>query len=320
MVIGGDTTKIEIRGNAGISRAKSLLNRGFGVERGGKIVLHPVEVAYLACNPSYSVYEGGKKLELEDVFRWCFSNRENVLLFFVYRDLRDRGRRVRIQGNRIVEKKVYLPVSERDILRFSEFSLKSGLKPDILAVVDEEGDVTYYRLWKWDETGEQEGEPEPFTGVFAGDRVVTNCMHVFERFFYGSMSKGLVTLSLVEAVYLSERGILSLDVSGEELLREAKRVEENFEERYRVYRDLKSRKFVVKTGFKFGSDFRVYDRVESVRDLPHSKYLIKVAEEMRASEMASHARVASTVRKKMVFCYFNSEGEPEYICFERVKV
>jgi len=307
-------TRIEIIEKTGVSKARSLAGRGFGVERGGKVVLHPVEVAYLAALGN-SVYLGNKKLGLEEVFRWCFSDRKNVLLFFVYRDLRDRGRKVRVSGDKIVGRDIYIPISERDELVFPELIKKKC----ILAVVDEEGDVTYYRFDRWDERGEQEGEPEPFTGVFAGDRVVTEITSVFERYFYGSMARNVVTLSLVEAVYLYEAGILRLDVSAKELLEEARRTEENFDIRYIFYRDLKKRRFVVKTGFKFGSDFRVYEKVESANDLPHSTSLIKVGEKMKASEMASHVRVASAVRKRMVFGFLKN-GKPEYVFFERIKV
>ncbi len=310
---GGIPTRIDIVSRTGVSKARSLSGRGFGSERGGKVVLHPVEVAYLSlCGAS--VYMGKRKLEVEEVLSWCFSDRKNVLLFFVYRDLRDRGRKVRISGDRLICRDIFIPVSERDELVFSELPDKC-----IVAVVDEEGDVTYYRFGRWDERGNQMEELETFTGIFAGDRVLTSNRAVFEKYFYGSLARNVVTLSLVEAAYLCEMGVLKLDVPVDELLREARKAGENFEVRYAIYRDLKERKFVVKTGFKFGSDFRVYEEVRKAGDLPHSKFLVKAGEKMRASEMASHVRVASAVRKKMVFGFLKGENV-EYVFFERVKV
>ncbi len=302
--------RIDLKEDYGVTKARTLAGRGFGVERGGYVILHPVEVAYLSTTGN-SVYSGNRKLGVSEVLKWCFRDRKNVLLFFVFRDLRSRGKRVRVLENLVVGREVYRPVSEREVVDFQElYGSKS-----ILAVVDEEGDVTYYRTSTWDCYGNHEEKIDEFNGIFAGDRVVTDRKDVFEKYFYGSMKDGVVTLSLIEAFYLLEEGKLKLDVSKTELLEAAKSVEENFEERYLYYRDLKERMFVVKTGFKFGSDFRVYEKVESCRDLPHSKYLVKVAEKMKASEMASHVRVANAVRKKMVFCFSG-----KYLCVERVRV
>ena len=306
-------TRIDLSQDYGVSLSKNLSRRGFGVERGNRILLHPVEVAYLATAGN-RVYLNGRELSVLEVLRWCFKRRENVLLFFAYRDLRNRGKRIRVDGNFLAGKHVFLPVSERDFLNFEDICGKNFY----LAVVDEEGDVTYYRHFEWDCTGEQEEDIPRFEGVFAGDRVVTTAKHVFEKFFYGSLRDGVVTLSLVEALYLLEKGVIELDVSREELVKVALDVEKNFLDRYTVYRDLKERGFVVKTGFKFGSDFRVYEKVESTRDLPHSKYLVKVADGMRISDIASHVRVAGVVRKKMLFC-FDTE-RLRYLCIERVRI
>ncbi len=301
--------RIDIKGEFGVSNARTLLRRNFGVQRGNNILLHPVEVAYLAVK-GCSVYRN-KKLDVMEVLKWCFENRDNVLLFFAFRDLRDRGRRVRISGKLLVGKDVFYPVSERETISFSEIYGKNF----ILAVVDEEGDVTYYKHYPWNCFGKQEEEIEEFEAIFAGDRVVTSERKVFEKYFYGSSSGEIVTLSLVEAMYLAEKGKMKLNLEVEELRREAERVEKNFATRYELYKDLKNRNFVVKTGFKFGSDFRVYEKVECSKNIPHSIYLVKIAEEMKASELASHVRVAGTVRKKMLF-YFDRK----YICFERVKI
>ncbi len=302
--------RIDLKSDFGVSKAKTLIRRGFGVDRGNIVVLHPVEVAYLSVN-GYSVYLSNKKLELLEVLKWCFQNKENVLLFFVFKDLRDRGRKVRISGKYLVGKDVFYPISERDFVDFSEIYGKKF----ILAVVDEEGDVTYYKHYPWDCVGEQKEEIEKFNAVFAGDRVVTGENHIFEKYFYGSIKGNVVTLSLVEALYLLEKGKLNLNIKKEELVREARKIEENFDDRFKLYKDLKKRNFVVKTGFKFGSDFRVYEKVRSIKELPHSKYLVKIAKKMKASEIASHVRVANAVRKKMVF-YFNNN----YLCFERIKI
>ncbi|RUM33056.1 MAG: tRNA-intron lyase [Archaeoglobus sp.] len=310
---GVKVARIDVFEDYGVSRSKNLARRGFGRERGNSVLLHPVEVAYLSTK-GCSVYLNEKKLNITEILKWCFKKKENTLLFFVFSDLRNRGRKIKVEENFIVGNEIFVPISERDFVDFREIV---GRKFN-LAIVDEEGDVTYYKHSEWNCVGRHRENIKPFDGVFAGDRVLTCNKEIFEKFFYGSMNDGIVNLSLVEAVYLAEKGLLKLDVSNEKLKYTARQMEKKFEERYAVYRDLKDRGFVVKTGFKFGSDFRVYEKVENLRDLPHSKYLVKVAERIRASELASHVRVARAVRKKMVFC-FDIKGL-RYICIERIKV
>ena len=76
---------------------------------------------------------------------------------------------------------------------------------------------------------------------------------------------------------------------------------------------------VVKTGFKFGSDFRVYDEITDVSQLPHSKYLVSnVKGKLRLPEISRAVRLANSVRKKMVFS-FKAE-ERKYLVLDRVKV
>jgi tRNA-intron endonuclease len=147
---------------------------------------------------------------------------------------------------------------------------------------------------------------------------LTQNTEIFSRYFYGSEKGEMVALSLIESVYLAEKGALKLiNADKNELLRRAREVEVNFDRKYEVYRDLKSRNLVVKTGFKFGSDFRAYKKVEDVNDLPHSEYLVDIADDrdLRLSEVARAVRLAQNVRKKMVFAY--DEG---YLCIERVRV
>ena len=121
---------------------------------------------------------------------------------------------------------------------------------------------------------------------------------------------------MIESLYLAEKGFLE----GVEVKELQKLVGDNFR-KYEVYKDLKRRKFVVKTGFKFGSDFRVYDKVESIDDLPHSKYLVTVVDDRDISmgEIVRAVRLAHNVRKRMVFAFKNGDREC-YLTVERIKV
>ena len=81
---------------------------------------------------------------------------------------------------------------------------------------------------------------------------------------------------------------------------------------------MKERDFVVKTGLKFGSDFRVYEYVSE--EIPHSKYLVNVFRKpIPAFEIVRAVRLAHSVRKTLVFACKDGERN-RYIAVERIKV
>jgi tRNA-intron endonuclease len=305
-MIGGDFAVVKAK--------KSLERRGFGVKRGDRIYLHPLEVVYLQIKGIESFGE------LEDVLSWAESRMEDFsTYYFVYEDLRDRGNKVKIQGEFLLTKKPYLPISERKTIRMEEIAEKARNFDELrLAVVDEESEITYFRVYEPDMMGEQKEELPEIAGILSDEYVITKQTEIFSRYFYGSEKGDLVTLSLIESLYLLDmRKLNLLNADREELVKRAREVERNFDRRYEVYRNLKERGFVVKTGFKFGSEFRVYRKVESVDDLPHSQYLVDIADskEIRLIDLARAVRLAQNVRKRMVFAYGKN-----YLCFERVKV
>jgi len=297
-----------------VNAKKSLERRGFGIKKGDKIYLHPLEAVYLQIKG----IEGFG--ELKEVLEWAKTRVEDFsTYYFVYEDLRDRGNKVKIQDKYLLTKRAYLPISERRIVRIPELARVAMKFNDFrLAVVDEESEITYYRVHQPEIVGEQREELPEITAILMRDRVLTQNTEIFSRYFYGSEKGEMVALSLIESVYLAEKGALKLiNADKNELLRKAREIEVNFGRKYEIYRDLKSRNLVVKTGFKFGSDFRVYRKVENVSDLPHSEYLVDIADnkDLRLSEVARAVRLAQNVRKRMVFAY-----DKGYLCIERVRV
>jgi len=295
-----------------VKAKKELERRGFGIKRGDKIYLHPLEAVYLQ---NKGIENFGR---LEEVLRWAESKVEDFsTYYFVYEDLRERGNKVKIQGELLLTKKPYLPVSERRIIRMEEIAEKVRNFDELrLAVVDEESEITYFRVYEPEMIGEQREELPEIEGILSGEFVITKRTEIFSRYFYGSEKGEIITLSLIESLYLLEKGKLRLINADKGMLVEiAKEIERNFERKYAVYSDLKRRGFVVKTGFKFGSEFRVYRKVESVDDLPHSEFLVDIADDLRLTDLARAVRLAHSVKKKMVFAF----GE-KYLCFERVKV
>ena len=83
---------------------------------------------------------------------------------------------------------------------------------------------------------------------------------------FGERDNSRLVLDLREALFLLEKDKIEIEdsngekVSFEELLKQAEKREKNFYNKFIVFRDVRDRGYVIKTGFKFGFDFRVYPR------------------------------------------------------------
>jgi tRNA-intron endonuclease len=101
----------------------------------------------------------------------------------------------------------------------------------------------------------------------------------------------------------------------------AAKLQPEFEQRLAVYKDLKKRGMIVKTGFKYGTHFRVY---EGDPDCEHSEFLMHAVPtdfETTWEEISRAVRLAHGVRKQMLFARLPKvkKGEIDYIRLARIK-
>ena len=171
-----------------VKRNKILERRGFGVKKGERIILDPVEVVYLFIKSNAKVILEGRRCSFKEVFEWAKNKKENFMCqYFVYEDLRDRGYRVKVSSDFLIANHVFYPISEGETIRIPELSKKSeNLDHIVLAIVDEESEITYYKAYKIDPIGKQEENFIKIDGYLALDRVLTQNTEIFARFFYGS--------------------------------------------------------------------------------------------------------------------------------------
>jgi tRNA-intron endonuclease len=157
------------------------------------------------------------------------------------------------------------------------------------------------------------------------DEVTSKELH--HRGFYGKAVGGRLQLSLVESAYLMEKGAISIaDREGNplnlgEFKKRARKVEEDFDAKYQVYKDLRDKGLVVKTGFKFGSHFRVYKQVEAPDKAPHSEYLIHTLPRdyvFTLPVLSRAVRLAHSVRKEMIFAHPEGTGV-KYLEIKRLR-
>ena len=263
-----------------------------------------------------------------------------VTRYIVYRDLKERGYAVRAgraglwlypRGARRGEKPARYFVhirSEKDLISIPDLdrllrSARNMRKELILAIVDEESDVTYYevRAAKLEGTrSENEGKEErelTCTASLADDRVVIHDEASAERLhreFYGKLigDKQLI-LSLIETAYLmreNNRMVVQTpagDMSYEQFIDYATDKDRDFKDKLVVYTDLRAKGLILKTGFKFGSHFRVYTALQQ----KHSSYLVHVVHPeyiFAMNELARAVRLAQGVRKRMIFAYVDGDG------------
>jgi tRNA-intron endonuclease len=329
--------------------ALELYEQGyFGHPYGRGLELSLVEAAYLLDRSRIRVFSDEGELEFQEFFQLSSSLEKGFeFRYVVYKDLRERGYYVQPgrpdfrvyprgghPGKTAAEFYVYviserMPLSLREILE--PLRLAGQMRKRLmLAVVDEESDITFYEAREKSMEGRMEEEEPGGLATLLEDRVVLwdeeASRRLHEKGFYGKPVGGRLQLSLVESLYLLEKGLIQLKDRSKETvnlegLRDlARGIEDDFDLKYRVYKDLRERKLVVKTGFKFGTHFRVYRNVESPEKVPHSEYLVHTVPQnyvFRLPVISRAVRLAHSVRKQMVFAFLN--GDVGYLEMRRLK-
>lgn len=323
----------------------------FGRKSDDGLDLTLVEAAYLLDRSKVAVrlaQPSGSDIDFKSFFELASAVEKGFeFKYVVYKDLRERGYYVQpgVPDFRVYPRgghpgktaaEFYVMVlSERTpvaLLSLVEPARLAGQmrKRLMLAVVDEESDITYYEAKEKAMVGRMGQQEKGGLATLLEDRVVlwdpeaSERLHV--RGFYGKPVGGRLQLSLVESAYLLENGIVQIvDRSGKPLDQNkfrvrASEIESDFEMKYQVYRDLRNRRLVVKTGFKFGTHFRVYKNVESPDKVPHSEYLVHTVpggHVFHLPVISRAVRLAHSVRKQMVFAY--ADDGVKYIEIRRLR-
>jgi tRNA-intron endonuclease len=144
-------------------------------------------------------------------------------------------------------------------------------------------------------------------------------------------------LELVEAAYLVEKGKLKILAKPEgkkkkkaidfkELLEIGSKNVNQFHPQYVVYRDLRERGYLVKTGYIFGSHFRVYERGVKLKSGPkapheHTKFVVHCVPEEAAfslPEMSRAVRLAHNIRATFVWAVVDRENKVTFYEIKRL--
>ncbi len=336
------------------SEAGTIYGRGFfGTVRPDGLSLERPESVYLSEMGRLEVVdERSRPAPWTEVLRRAVrADPEFPVRYLVYRDLRQRGYIVRDSPppatfavlprggtlHKTPSKFWVQPISERapfDLAGLAEtFDRAHGArKMLLLGVVDEESDLTYYRVTAPLPQGVHppRGPAAPIPAFVSDDRVLLTEPAGVELLGreqgFGSRIGARLELSLVEAIFLASRGALAFrsaathrPLAEEVVRRRARRLEPELELRLRAYGWLRDRGLVVKTGFKYGAHFRAY-----VRDPEHThaRYLIQAApSDLKAPwpTVAGHVRLAQGVRKEFLLAAVDPAGSVRCLALERMR-
>ncbi len=339
-----------------IASSGSLADLGYGFKEDGGVLLPDVEALHLMRRGVLQVLDQGRLLAFEEVLRRGLSSEPSLFLkYLVFRDMRSKGRRIRagLSGMpylwfyenpskpcshmvAIYPRNQSIRLDELESLLTLGGRFKKGV---YLALVDEEGEASYYEVKRFTTRSREAGSVErtdiahlvgPMTVVWD----TTGALSLYREGYFGKpiglrKPKSMdfdrpIMLSHNESIYLAEMGRVRLDSQEGELtssaLAELASSEPNFRERLIVYRELKSSGLVVKSGMKFGVDFAVY---EYGPGLDHAPFLIHVHPEgssITPTEIVRAGRLAASVKKKFIIAEVDAgSGRVRMISFARVK-
>jgi tRNA-intron endonuclease len=134
-------------------------------------------------------------------------------------------------------------------------------------------------------------------------------------------------LDLMEGLYLMEKGTLSVfegpekaKVGLKKLRSKARKLYDEFDLKYAVYRDLRDHGLVVIPGIKYGCDFAVYKHGPGMEHAPYMVSVKKQTDEITATDIVKAGRLATTVRKRFIIAIPDPQTEKiQYLIFKWFK-
>ncbi|MCC7552203.1 tRNA-intron lyase [Candidatus Micrarchaeota archaeon] len=278
-----------------------VLSKSFyGVMDKGEIILFPEEALYLADIRNAKCYDdAGNLYSFNDLASLFLKHKKLMARYFTYKDWRDRGLIVRPM-NELNSKYERSPIKKYPSkkITFDKYAI-DGLffEDDLISIIDEPiiGKELYDKYW---------------IGQFASYKAEQR----------GNISK----LDIYETLFLLNHSNYKLKNAGKKEVQKAGlKVHKNFNLMYDVYEDWRLIGFVLKTGFKFGTHFRLYfpgaSPTRSNKEWIHSKHVVHIfpkSSKMIISEWARAIRVAHSVKKTFILAI---PGEEEKKKEEKTK-
>jgi tRNA-intron endonuclease len=223
-------------------------------------------------------------------------------------------------------------LSERDPIWFEKFieevvASRNMRKQYVLAVVDDEEELTYYeiKLQKLAEPCDYMPDISPVEAILIGKSamVMVPPHSDLEQSGFGKrLDDERLMLAPVELLYLMGKGIIALKrgqipITADEYFSLAGETDNELAGKDKVYTELRTHNFTPRTGYKFGHHFRVYCGKNV-----HSDMLVHAVEKeapLQMSVISRSVRMAHSVKKKMLFGAVHTNGI-QFVEFARIKL
>jgi len=165
---------------------------------------------------------------------------------------------------------------------------------------------------------------EVFEAVFKDGRALVSSLeeaNSLSQYGYGTLKEGLGSiLDSCEALYLLADGRLKLvdDETGSEmifpeLLEKFHSRDAEVWTRYLIYRDLRGRGYVVRRGFGFNIDFRVFERGKyGIQAANYIVFGVCEGGPVSISRLAKVLRFVRSVKKELILAVVDGRGEIVY--------
>ena len=143
---------------------------------------------------------------------------------------------------------------------------------------------------------------------------------------FGELKDKRAVLDLFEAHYLIDKEKLTVEdskgkkISAEKIAKLACLKDKKWHSKYAVFEDLRNKGYCVKTGFKFGFDFRVYPKGKRMGEA-HSQWCIQVMNEgdkHSMTELSRKVRLAQNLKTQLLIAVVDREDEVNYYQINRI--
>ncbi len=162
-----------------------------------------------------------------------------------------------------------------------------------------------------------------------GNKIQSNSQEAIslnKKSYFGEKEEERIIYSFPEALFLAELGKLesfykNKKLSTKELFEKLRKLDKNISKKYTVFKDLRKKGHIVKTGLKFGSDFRVYEP-GTHPGTSHASWLLNIYSEnnkLNWKEIASSVRIAHSTKKRILAAVIDQENKITYYGISWVK-
>mgnify|MGYP001619812035 CR=1 FL=1 len=158
--------------------------------------------------------------------------------------------------------------------------------------------------------------------IFSGENIYSNKKEAFalyEQSRFGEPKEGKVYYSFYEALFLIDKGKLTIEykkskLGFDKILDKLKDLDKKIETKYSVFKDMRSRGYIVKTALKFGAEFRVYDKGVKPGE-EHARWIlypVKESETLTWHDFSAKNRVAHSTKKNLLIGIVDEENDVTY--------